>query len=191
VSPPAPAAIRIATPELRTALQAFVPNPAEGSLFLHERKTPAGTSRIVWIWMRASRQTSQSSVAVEVWMERELRAMVLDSAVPSGGGFLPQVWDGQIRIEQAESRRSRIPLRDADGGQAQQPARAGEVLRLLAGRPDPSDPSRLLIDYTLDGKPGTIAMTLQNDDRLRFDPDRGTTTIERFDARSGRVVWKP
>ena len=63
------------------------------------------------------------------------------------------------------------------------PAHGGEEFRLLTGRADPDNPARLLIDYTLDEKPGTITMTLQADDRLRLDVDRGTTSIERFDAR--------
>jgi hypothetical protein len=191
VSPPTPPVVAIASPELRAALQAFVPSPSDGSLFLHERRTPAGTSRIIWVCLRASRQMSQSSVDVEFWMDRELRAMVLDPTVPAGGGFIPSVWDGMVNIEQAESRRMRIAIPSGGSAQAPTTVRSGEVFRVLTGRADPNDPARLLIDYTLDGKLGTIAMTLQNDGRLRFEPDRGATTIERYDARSGRVVWRP
>jgi hypothetical protein len=191
VSPPPPPVIASSTPELSAALLAYIPQPLEGSAFLHERRTPAGTSRLVWVHVRAARQGSQRGSIGQLWMERELRAFVLKAAVPPGGGNVSQLWDGQVRIEQAESRRTEIPIADRGDGRPAPPAKAGEVFRLLTGRPDPNDATRLLIDYTLDGKPGTIAMTLQNDDRLRFDPDRGTTTVERFDSRSGRVVWKP
>lgn len=190
VTPPPPPVTAGTTPELRAALQAFVPNPSDGTAFLHERKAPGGSSRIVWVSLRAVRQGSQVDSTAQLWMERELRAYVLDSAVPTGGGYVSELWSAQVQIEQAGSRRLRIPFPAGDTATLP-PAHGGEEFRLLTGRPDPDNPARLLIDYTLDGKPGTITMTLQADDRLRLDVDRGTTSIERFDARNGRVVWRP
>jgi hypothetical protein len=185
---PPPPAILSASADARTALQGMPPSQLEGLTYLHERTSPAGDKRIVLVCLHASRQTqSDNTKTVDLWTKRELRALVLKPNLSSPGGLVAVLWEGVLEIEQPVARRTQIPY-DPSGGT---PPRAGEVFRLLAGRSDASDPSRLLIDYTLDGKPGTIAMTLQNDDRLRIDPDRGAATIEQFDTRGGRLTWTP
>jgi hypothetical protein len=194
---PAPPVLAVASAELRGAMKAFAPNPPEGTLFLHERTTPAGQSRIVWVHLVAAREMhiSRDDAGrryISLGSQRGLRAVVLSSSVPADGGYAKQLWGSEVSIEQPEPRRTEIPAQgeSSDTSRPPHPARDGEVLRLLTGRPDPNDRARLLIDYTLDGKPGTFALTLQNDDRLRFEPDRGAVVIEEHDSRRGRATWK-
>ena len=66
-----------------------------------------------------------------------------------------------------------------------------EVMRFLSGRPDPKDPSHLEIDYTLDGRPGTIDVWVRDDGRARVEPRAGVKTVQSFDASSGAEVWDP
>jgi hypothetical protein len=187
---PPPPVLATGSAEMRRALNAFAANPSEGTLFLHGRTNPGGQSRIVCVQVVAARTVQvgnddSGTRFIFLGSQRQLRAFVVSPTA--------RLWMGEVAIEQPDSRRGEVPVPSDSGDTRWTPhtARPGEVLRLLSGRADPSDPARLLIDYTLDGKPGTLAMTLQNDDRLRFDADRGTATIERFDARNGRVVWKP
>jgi len=45
---------------------------------------------------------------------------------------------------------------------------AGDRIRLLAGRPHPTDPARFTIPYTLNGLPGTIEGRLASPDHVTF-----------------------
>jgi hypothetical protein len=184
--------------ELRTTIVAAVANatyPPDGTLFLHGLTTPGGTSRIVWVQVSASRSLIEShggngALAV-LPMRREIQAQVIDPVAPPGGGVAPTLWRYQLQIIQPDARRRAVPLYPLAPGERGPVTRPGEVLRLLAGRPDPADPSRLLLDYTLDGEKGTLAFRLLDDDRLRLDVDRGVATIERFDTAEGRGGWDP
>ena len=184
--------------ELRQALSEMDWKTTErgGTVFLHERRTPSGRSRLVWVRVSATR-----TIAYEAGNQRAVvrpqRSLVTYVAAPAGhsgeGGYL---WSHTLGIEQPESRYTRfltgsVPSKRAGPDAPVPPSPPAGVLRVLAGRPDPKDATHFTIDYVLDGQPGVIDGWLQNDDRVRLEPRQGAKRLSRLDSRGGEEYWDP
>jgi hypothetical protein len=122
---------------------------SQGTLFLHERRSPSGNRRLVSVDLRIS--WGPESTAVDV----EKRAIV-----PGGWRSEPkETWGGP-------------PAGDVNTtnlvGQRQHLLNVpyGKTLKVIAGRPDPSDASHFTIDYEIDGRSETIDGRLNDDDSV-------------------------
>lgn len=164
-------------------------DPSRGGLvFMHERRTPAGKARLVFV--RVSVDTRPVSVAdeggnrrVAIGMTRSLQFGSLDRLTRKADGklSLPSVTTNIIQFEAMSADRSQLVA------VANQPASVAaaltprDPLRLFAGQPDPNDPSRFSIRYEVDGEAGVIACRLLDDsiavtisgplEKLRRSPD--------------------
>jgi hypothetical protein len=184
--------------ELRSLLSAvrWQTSEREGTVFVHERKTPAGRSRLVWVRVSAGRLLSNEPGRESVILSASRNFITLVAepvGATSEGG---ELWSHLLGIEQPASRTLRISTRvDASSPSGEEPpvppASPREVLRILAGRPDPQDPTHFTIDYVLDGQPGVIDGWLQNDDRVRFEPRAGAKRLGRMDGKGGEEYWDP
>ena len=64
------------------------------------------------------------------------------------------------------------------------------VMRFVAGRADPKDATHFEVDYTIDGRPGTVDGWVREDGRLRIEPREGVTTVQQFGV-EGVETWDP
>lgn len=113
------------------------------AVFLHERVSPAGHRRLVYV---------ESVIPNALQLLRFHNARVIDPAAPWGE---PRELSPQ-RLFQASGR-----YVEAD---------------LFFGQPDPADPSHFTIDFTAEGRRGTIDGWLRDDDTVQFKlRDEATT----------------
>jgi hypothetical protein len=191
--------LRDAGAELRQMLSAvsWQTSERDGTIFLHERRTPAGRSRLVWVRVSASRTLSNEPARESMVLiaSRSLLTVVAQPAGPAGDGG--QLWSHILQIVQPPSRalwistRTDGPSPDGDEPATAPPPPPREVMRILAGRPDPQNPSHFTIHYTLDGQPGVIDGWLQDDDRVRLEPREGAKRLGNIDSRTGSENWDP
>lgn len=191
---PHPPVVWDGTPELRAATAALDRGAVTGVLFLGERKTPDGRSRLIWAYATASRdsstQHSNGGSYVTGPVDRKLYAYVMDPADPARPG--KTLWSYRLDVGQQPEHMVRVvvdpPSPDVLRNSIDRP---GEALRLIAGTADPADASRLTIPYALDDRRGEIDVRLQDDDRLRVTVDRGVASVVEFDRDDGHATWDP
>lgn len=188
-------------------LRKLVPAPPvpggdlSGALFLHERHTRTGPPRLIWIHIvcdgsfENSRDASRDTYTAALGLYRSLHAFVLESPAKSAGAD-NTVWSYVMHIVHPADKQPVIEYPVPGGGadtKGRKPVMqsVGDRLRMLAGRADPTDPSRLAIDYTLEGRPGSIDVWLADDDRLRVEPHAGRKSVEVFDGQHGVEHWEP
>ena len=134
---------------------------------------------------------------VEVQTARRLEASVYDPAANDGAA--KSLWQYTLEIPQHHEQRLRVVeyprIQDA---RKRDPTdlpgyvmRRGEVFRFLRSQADMADPTRIAVDYTLDGQAGKIELRLGDDNRLRATIDRGSKTVQSFSEFSGTEVWDP
>ncbi len=168
------------------------------TVFLHERRTPSGQSRLVWASLQAKAgfRGGQISVPIggHVAENRAVKQMYVMLGLgtrvlghPTPGAAATKLWSHRLNINQPEDRRWYVENRPRDTS-APVP---GPTLRIFAGRADPNDTTHFAIDYALDGKPGTIDAWLGDDDRIRFLPDRGRKEMAMYDSTAGTEQWNP
>ncbi len=132
-------------------------------LFLHERTTPGGEKRLVAVRVKVGHafNTYARDVHQRVWERSVDRLLTGDAWEVSADGTRPdQTGSAERSIVLPDTRRDEIgvtPLAVRDGGVgAVTKLRKANVVRFLAGQPDPADASRFTIPYTIDGRPGVI-----------------------------------
>lgn len=165
-----------------------------GTVFLHGRRTGSGRSLLVWVYVKADRKVStlESGYGYRVTVTRHLVTDLIEQAGTQAGRG--RLWSHTLTVSQPPLHQFRVKLpgrnsaANADKGLVVQ---KGDVLRLLGGRADPRDARHFEIDYTLDGRPGTIDGWVTDDGRVRIEPRDGRKTVERFDAREGSETWDP
>jgi hypothetical protein len=168
---------------------------ADGTLFLHERKTPSGRSRVVWIQVDATRLGNRAVLGnghyAIMGVQRQLNMSVADPAAADQPG--KTIWTHRLDITQQPEQRVTVVDTPASDSKLLRGAieREGESLWLMAGTADPADASRLTVPYQLDEMKGVIEVRLEDDDRLRVKTDRGVKSLNSFDRSNGRETWDP
>jgi hypothetical protein len=126
-------------------------------------------------------------------MSRSLTTEIAEPVTATGEGG--SLWTHNLGIQQPEFKNlSLSPLPEPAGpgvAAAPTPVQPPEVMRFLASRPDPKDPSHFTIDYVLDGQPGVIDGWLQDDNRVRIEPRQGAKRLGGIDGRGGEEYWDP
>ena len=195
---PHPPAVWDGTAELRSMTAALRKGTATGTLFLGERRTPGGASRLIWVYVTARRNRFNDHVNnggqfVDAPIERQIFATVMDPAHPTEPG--KALWEYQLEVPQSRDHAVRVvadPPSGAKPGVVRNSIdRPGDGLRLMAAAPDPADPTRLTIPYEVADRPGQIEVRLQDDDRLRVAVDRGLKAVGAFDRTRGTETWDP
>ncbi|MDB5298011.1 MAG: hypothetical protein JWO31_3994 [Phycisphaerales bacterium] len=164
------------------------------TVFLHERRTPSGAVRLVWVEVVANVELSSGSddgvSYVTAESERLLVTRALEPATADRGAR--RLFQHELKVAQPSDRRVRVAAEGRRSKPGQDPIlNPGDGLRLMAGAPDPADPARLTVPYELDGEAGTLSIRLGDDDRVRVDPDRGTTSVAQFNETSAWETWLP
>ena len=126
---------------------------SQGTLFLGERRSPAGNRRLVAVDLRVS------------WNNKNWAASVEKRAVVPGTLRTEprETWGGPPADDLTTT--NLVGQRDAlfmfDWTQK---------VKLYAGRPDPADPSHFTIDYEIDGRRATVDGWLRDDDAVDLTP---------------------
>jgi len=155
----------------------FPPEYDDDSLvFFHQLKTPAGRTRLVWISVDAEQSlkegTGDGRAGIPHYLEtdRTLSAVVYN---PEDLTFKSPTLT-TIHFTQAPDARPRVLYFHGDDGVLRvKPWEPRGLWRILAGQPDPADPTHVTIPYDIDSKPGVIDARLGDGDRLMFTPRTG------------------
>ena len=146
-------------------------------VYLHSNTTVAGERLVaVDVWGHQEVET-ENPMKYTGWnglltTSRTLRATVLRPMTPGAEAeVLSQdelnLQAGAVLFTVDNSKTPHVVTAD-DGGH----------LRLFAGQPDPTDPARFHLPYTLDGVAGTIEGRLTPDDHVQLTPDRRLADLE-------------
>ncbi len=135
-----------------TPLRAVSPRFSNTLLFLHERRSPAGHTRIVGVRCYLTYLSSASVI-------QSLEPIVVE----------PISWFSL----------SSRPVIHAGGYPGGYPVDA--IVRVYAGQPDPTDASHFTIGNTVDGRPGLVDGWLTDNDTLKLKVRSGSAeVIDRF-----------
>lgn len=152
-------------------------------LFLHERTSPGGARHLVWVqlyvehdYSRETRVTNSNPPGTSTIFHAKKRRLLAAAAKP----VRP---DGLTEPKPAHQRTAELVLPDKDRREMAQfdrepsfdkppPIDYGNVLRVFAGQPDPTDASHFTIPYRVDGRDGVIDGWLK-DDGLHLRPREG------------------
>ena len=142
-------------------------------LFLHERKTPAGVRYLVCVRINSDsafdvRRPGEVAQTEEVVYVQEKRRVLSASAWPADK-------EPKEAAKGRHHRLLRLAFPDSNRHHAARvrqgaPAAGDEAsidygnrLRFFAGTPDPTDPTRFIVPFDVDGRRGTIEGQLKND----------------------------
>ena len=190
-----PARIRSAPPWLALLPELDPPAPAGGEavneknnlaaagppIFLHDRTAKgAAAPRLVAVLLTVE-PTWDIENGPTAGLATRFRTVSIDPAVPLEGRI---VWHhSEVMIDAGGEAR-------LDFSAGERPGEAGirchNMLRMYAGRADPSDASHFTIPYAIDGRASTIDGWLKPDGSVEFKP-RGGRVVERH---GGVRVWE-
>lgn len=160
--------------------------------FLHERRTPSGRRVIVWAAVETGRDVSsvQSGDTRHVTVGADRRLVTwLVHAQPSPR----DAWRHVLSVHQPDERKLKLSFDPGPKPGDMPPGvvtQRSPVMRVLAGRADPKDATHFELEYTIDGRPGTIDGWVREDGRLRIEPRQGVKTVQKFDS-DGVETWDP
>jgi len=130
-------------------LRALARNPNRLSLaFLHRLKSPSGHERIVAVFCEPTYLTSAS-------VTQALQFVVIEPA---------SFWSLSSR-----------PVLHAGGWRGGYPTR--RKIDMFAGQPDPADPSKFTIAYTVEGQPGVVEGQLNDDNTVTLELRNGSAMV--------------
>ena len=151
------------------------------TLFLHERRNPAGDKRLLWCVIEAHQAASYAESGHAVATTRNLRVWLIDPG--TAGQPLNVLRLVETEIDQRGEERAIVKR----GSEPKTP----QIFRFLAGVADAADATRASLPYQLNGASGAIVVRVLEGDRLLVEPSHG-----RVPARSGvgsqvRQTWTP
>lgn len=166
--------------------------------FLHGRRTPSGTSRLVYVtvelaWGSVDRPMRfvrnplnlpykrDPAETIGTFWKLRLAARVYRPAGLEPGSVRHRILTEDSRGDAtaeywdfAQNHALLVPHRVVPGNATPDEMKLEPgPLRLLTGRPDADDPSKLSIDYECDGEKGTLVGTLGDDDVVRWKNETG------------------
>jgi hypothetical protein len=150
-------------------------------LFAHERTVPDGSRRLVIVQLEARQgfKRNPGGGPDRVITSRRLIVSATREVDPKQGLVATTIEKAvELRLPPDETSVTRHP---ADGSYD---VKRGAALTLFAGQPDSADLSHVILNYEIDGKPGTIDLWV-GDRELRVKPRQG---IPRFE--NGREAWE-
>jgi hypothetical protein len=156
--------------------------PQTGVPFVHARRDPNGREHLVCVAVSPTvyahfvrREESAHTFRYVYDLKRNLYFTAY--AVPADGSprthtvmYVEQPGVNHGRVTYTVSTENR-PGAVLSGGEPQTLQRS--LLRILAGQPDPNDPTHFTIPYVLDGKPGVIDGFLRANGRVMLEPREG------------------
>jgi hypothetical protein len=143
-------------------------------VFFHQLKAPSGKSRLVWISVDADQSLKDGTGDEHAGILRYLETDRTLNAVVYNPDDLHAPTLTTIHFAEAPDARPRVVyFRTDDGVLRVKPWEPRGLWRVLAGQPDPNDPTNVTIPYDIDGKPGVIDARLGDGDRLMFTPRAG------------------
>ena len=150
-------------------------------VMIHARKNPAGAERLVWCELEARQSTRQQQAEqYRVMSSRTLRVRLVSPGSETAAPSLLQTVDTEF--DQRDEDYATVKR----GGEAKTP----QTFRMLAGIPDPADPTRCTIPYVLNGLSGAFDVRVLEGDRLLVEPSHGRIT-ERSGSTRVAQHWEP
>lgn len=155
-------------------------NRSVAPIFVHLRRNPRGQERLVNCQLMAAhdlhRESGDSAV---VKTRRSIRVQLLAIGGDPAVRTLHQV---ETTFDQSDADRATFYRKKEP--------KTPQVLRLFAGQPDPTDPTRFSIPYFLNGIRGSFNGRILEGDRLSVEPSDGRI-VERQGDELIMQVWDP
>jgi hypothetical protein len=154
--------------------------PDEGACVLAAQKltSPAGNRRLVFLYLQVqiAGRSDQRSKQYSIKLDRRLLYRIY-AVRPEG---TPTQLRSGVSYQVLTPDGDTFPVKWTDGVlKPERPASAN--VRFLIGRPDPKDPSHLIVPFaTAAGVSGTLDVHLTDDDYLRVVPSAGKTEGENW-----------
>jgi hypothetical protein len=167
-------------------------SPRGATVFLHSRKAPDGTERLVWVDFIADESMRQTSANDDQrYFHITNRRLFATHAYAAGTDeAVHETTQRRLSILQPEARNPFVVWKKGpswENGTIEPHLR--DVFRIFAAQPDAKDPSHFTISYELDGRPGIIDGWLRNDLTVVLDPRQGR--VVRQDDTGFDREWNP